>query len=863
MALFKTSRRVFLFLFFIYSFGGAASFNYKRVITLDNFKEILAERPGQPKVGLALSGGGARGLAQIGALAALEEIGVKVDAVAGTSIGGVIGGLYACGYRPNELERIITGIDWGEIFRDQPRRSSLFSTQKEGNENYFLSIRFEGLKPAIPLAVTSGQKLSNLFSDLTAAANLKAGFDFSKLPIPFRTLAVDLVSGDTVVFATGDLAEALRATLSAPLVFTPLEKGGRLLVDGGLLIPVPVDMARELGAQIVIAINTSAPLLKADQLGTPLDVIDQATTILTLERKKAALASADLVIEPDLKRYRSRDFSAGRLLFDFGYRAVMAKKEEILRLLQKSSPPVSKGKICFDRFEMPVELKRDFAFHPGDSVPVLTLQAWLDSLAATGKYQRVEAAYDPAGASLSVQAIPNPKIYVVSFSGNTVFGASDLLALVALPLGEPLDFREVLAACRKLEEKYQSAGYHLLGAPRPVWKDSAAGKLDFEMREAKLEKVALEGNRRTRSWVVMQNFPLKGGMLFNSRRVSRGVTNIYATGLFERVSANLEPGTNGPVLKLILKEKRYEQMRLGGHYVSDFESEGFVDFIDANLLGIGTEFKTHLQYGVRRQLYEVSFKTDRVFKTYLTSRLGVLLYRERWRSYSDFENFSPYRERRWGGYWSLGQHIFRLGTVSAEARVENFVEGAAAYTGQLFKLRSISLRSLVDTRDRNPFADRGAYNVVWVSIASNVLGGNVNQRKAYAFFSQFLPIGKSLTFLPQVTSGLSSGNLPQSELFRLGGPDFFAGSHRKGYTARQFLVLGAGLRAKLWGRVYPALRWDLEKRWTKAEEFDFRNFSSGFMAGLQAATPAGPIGAAWAHSTQEGKKFYLWLGYDF
>ncbi|HLG93755.1 MAG TPA: patatin-like phospholipase family protein, partial [candidate division Zixibacteria bacterium] len=188
---------------------------------LDNFRDALAPHGGRPKIGLALSGGGARGFAQIGVLQALEELGVRPDVIAGTSIGGVVGGLYACGYSPQELKQIVMRIDWGELFRDRPRRSTLFSTQKEGNESHFLSIRFEGLKPDIPLAVTTGQKVSNLFTDLTAAANLKAGFNFDRLPVPFRTLSVDLLSGDTVVFSSGDLAEALRATLGAPLAFVP------------------------------------------------------------------------------------------------------------------------------------------------------------------------------------------------------------------------------------------------------------------------------------------------------------------------------------------------------------------------------------------------------------------------------------------------------------------------------------------------------------------------------------------------------------------------------------------------------------------------------------------------------------------
>ncbi len=860
MALRNLSRSLILALL-IYSSAFSRPYSYDRSVDLENFREALAGSSERPRIGLALSGGGARGFAQIGVLKALEELGVTVDALAGRSIGGVVGGLYACGYRTEDLERIVTGIDWGELFRDRPGRSTLFSTQKEGNESHFLSLRFEGLKPDIPLAVTTGQKVSNLFTDLTAAASLRAGFNFDRLPVPFRTLSVDLLSGDTVVFSSGDLAEALRATLGAPLAFVPLEKGERLLVDGGLLVPVPVELAKTMGVDFVIAVNTAAPLLKAQELRTPLDVIDQATTILTLERKKKELASADLVIEPELAGFRSMDFSRAARLFAIGYRAAMEKKGEILKLAQGSDPGGA-AKIRVEGVDAPEELKALFSTAGSGSVSIRELAGRLDSLLATGSFARLSAEYDLTTKLLAVRVFEPPVIGEIRFRGNTVFSVAELAGSVGLPLGEKLNYRRLSDACQKLEEKYRERGFNLLEPPRPVW-DSSSGHLVFEIREAKLERVALEGNRRTKSWVVMQNFPLRKGMLYSPERVSRAVTDVYATGLFERVSALLEPGKEGPVLKLVLKEKNYEQVRLGAHYQTDWESEGFIDFLDGNLFGTGTEFKTHLQYGVRRQLYEAAFKTDRIFKTYLTSRLGIFLYRERWRSYSAFENFLPYRERRWGGFWSLGQQIYRLGTVSAEVRAENFVYGNESYSGQLYKHRSLALRSVVDTRDRNPFSTRGAYNVVLLSVASEVLGGNLNHRKLYAFFSHFLPVGNLLVFEPQVSAGLTSGNLPEPEVFRLGGKDFFAGSPKKGFLARQFLVVGGGLRAKLWGRVYPSLRWDLQKRWTEAEEFDLRNFFYGVLGELEVDTPFGPAGVGWAHSNLGGKQFYFSIGYDF
>ncbi|MFH0930888.1 MAG: patatin-like phospholipase family protein, partial [Candidatus Zixiibacteriota bacterium] len=252
------------------------------------------------KIGLALAGGGSKGLAQIGILKVFEKEKIPVDFIAGTSMGGVIGGLYACGYSAEEIKKLVLEINWQDLFSDTPPRLSLLLSQREESEKYLFQVYFEGLKPSIPKALTSGQKLTNLFTQLTMQANFEAGSDFDKLKIPFRAVTTDLVSGQEIVLGKGDLSEALRATLAIPLIFTPVELEGKLLVDGGLVDPIPVQITRNMGADFVIAINTSSELLSSSQIKGPLDIANQSTSIMTLERKEQELKKADFVISPDL-----------------------------------------------------------------------------------------------------------------------------------------------------------------------------------------------------------------------------------------------------------------------------------------------------------------------------------------------------------------------------------------------------------------------------------------------------------------------------------------------------------------------------------------------------------------------------------
>ncbi|MCK4460291.1 MAG: patatin-like phospholipase family protein, partial [candidate division Zixibacteria bacterium] len=188
---------------------------------------------------LALSGGGARGVATIGLLKAFEEKGIEIEAVTGTSIGGIIGGLYACGYSPDELADIVRNLDLTGLFSNQPSRRTMFLTQREERDRHLLSIRFDGFKPVIPRALTAGQKLTTILTALTTRANYHAAGNFDRLPIPFKTISTDIVSGREIVLDSGSLADAMRATMGFPLAFTPLDKGDQLLMDGGMVTPIP------------------------------------------------------------------------------------------------------------------------------------------------------------------------------------------------------------------------------------------------------------------------------------------------------------------------------------------------------------------------------------------------------------------------------------------------------------------------------------------------------------------------------------------------------------------------------------------------------------------------------------------------
>ncbi len=267
----------------------------------------------RPKIGLVLSGGGARGAAHIGVIRALEQMHVPIDAVAGTSMGAVVGGLYAAGLSGDEIQQVFRSLDWQELLRDRAPRRDLVYRRKLDDRSFLatggLGIRAdEGV--VLPLGLITGQKITQVLRSATMrVADVQ---DFDKLPTPFRGLATDLETGDPVVLRSGDLATVLRASMSAPGVLAPVEIGDRLLVDGGLVDNLPVDLARQMGVDVVIAVDVSFPLARRSGLETPLDVTSQMIAIMVRRGTAASLTTlrpGDVLVTPELGRMTSIDFT--------------------------------------------------------------------------------------------------------------------------------------------------------------------------------------------------------------------------------------------------------------------------------------------------------------------------------------------------------------------------------------------------------------------------------------------------------------------------------------------------------------------------------------------------------------------------
>ena len=287
-----------------------------------------------PKTCLVLGGGGARGAAHIGVLKVIEREHIPIDCIAGTSMGAIVGGMYAAGYSSGEIEGILRAIDWKDMFQDDPSRRDLPMRRKEDELRFLGGIEL-GLRDgriAFPRGVIQGQKLQLLLRRLLMSTLRTDHFD--QLSIQFRSVATDIGTGDKVVFEDGDLAMAIRASMSVPAAFAPIRYRGHLLVDGGITDNVPIDVARALGAQRLIVVNVSEPLADDDKLNSPFSIANQMLTAMMKRQSDEqirTLGPNDVLITPELGDLSSADFPRTMEAVNVGEKAASEKIAELRR----------------------------------------------------------------------------------------------------------------------------------------------------------------------------------------------------------------------------------------------------------------------------------------------------------------------------------------------------------------------------------------------------------------------------------------------------------------------------------------------------------------------------------------------------
>ncbi len=288
----------------------------------------------RPRIGLALSGGGARGAAHIGVLKVLEELRVPVHCIAGTSMGAVVGCAYAAGTTPAGMEQLIKEVDWGDVFRDAPPRGELSARRKLEDYKPLFATEF-GVRDGeiqLPAGVVAGVTIEGFLRRLAAPSAAIDNFD--RLPIPYRAVAADIATGRAVVLSRGSLVQAMRASMAIPGAVAPVQIDGRLLVDGGIADNLPIGVERKLCGDVVIAVDIGTPPLKREQITSVLSIVGQLVTLLgkeSVDRQLATLGPNDMVVKPELGDIAAGSFDRQQEAIDIGEAATRALASTLAR----------------------------------------------------------------------------------------------------------------------------------------------------------------------------------------------------------------------------------------------------------------------------------------------------------------------------------------------------------------------------------------------------------------------------------------------------------------------------------------------------------------------------------------------------
>lgn len=398
-------RKITLFVFLFYTF--------QVTFSQDTIKK--------PKIGLVLSGGGAKGFAHVGVLKVLEQAGVKIDFIGGTSMGSVIGGLYASGYNAAQIDSIVKVTNFDNLYLDYVPRSSKSFYEKRNDELYALVIPFNKFKIGVPQSISKGMFNYNLFNRLTLHARHVR--DFNQLPIPFLCIATDIEIGKQVVLDKGVLAQALFASSALPSIFSPVILDGKLLVDGGVTNNYPIEEIRKLGADIIIGVDVQTGLRDRDQLQDATKILFQITNFDMIEKMEANSKNTDIYIKPDIKNIGVVSFEKAKEIILRGEEAAFTVYEEFGKLTDKSNPyqkpkliiesdslhiinVVCKNMVHYSKAYIEGKLK----FKSGAKISYKDLEKGINNIDATHNFGTIMYSLEPNGEGddLVLNLIENP-----------------------------------------------------------------------------------------------------------------------------------------------------------------------------------------------------------------------------------------------------------------------------------------------------------------------------------------------------------------------------------------------------------------------------------------------------------------------
>ncbi len=660
------------------------------------------------KLALVLSGGGARGLAQIGVIKALEENGVRPDLIVGTSMGAIIGALYASGYTPDSILSMARNNDWDLIYSNSSTRKKRFVNQKASSEHSLFELRFDyDLTPILPSSISFGQAFYTMLTPLLALPQYKASMNFDNLPIPLRIIATDLLSGQKVVFSKGNLVTAIRASCSVPLAYAPVSYNEMVLIDGGISANIPVETAIAEGAGLIIVSDVTSPLWKKKDLENPVKLVDQIIAIGVTRQKEIERHKSDILLSPDLSSFSNTDFRKIDSMVTIAYaeteRHIKNIKEKIEELHLTEPQIDTSPKMSFSRQitkeTTPAGINDARSAVPDNSVIDLHKKY---------TFSKVYKIIDSTG--IQDRIIKPAVIKKIQIQGNERTSARIITTASGLSVNDTLEYK---CLTKSLNSLYSTGLFQ---------------NVNIQFDSSQTITIIVEEKKYLRT---------RMGLRFDESLLGEGYIepayeNLFGLGIC--ASTHLQYG---------LRRERYVFELQGNHLFSTNI---------ANMLDVQAYISKERVY--QREIYPSGFDSipdtirisERILrKTGLSTSVGTLLGKSIQLS---------------GG--------FRLERYKIQQSDLNTVKDAL---GIMFNrtLPCLMLRLTIDTIDKELFPTSGLEHTVFITSDINNRGVNGTFTKIQSSIGKYLTLKKQHTFFPQLRLCWASDDLPEVERVYLGG----------------------------------------------------------------------------------------------
>lgn len=824
----------------------------------------------QPKVALVLSGGGSRGVAAIGVFRSFEQNNIPIDLIVGTSMGSIAGGLYASGYSTEQLQHMVDSADWDQVisYADESARRDIFFDQKVKRERSFLALRFQGFEPIIPSAFSTGQSLTNFLNLLTLQALYHPNPSFDSLEIPFRAVTTDLVSGKQIVMDKGDISNAMRASMAVPLLFTPVAMDSMQLVDGGLIANIPVNVAKDMGADLVIALDVTSPLRPRAMLNQFWEVGDQIMGIMMQASNREQLTNADIVIRPRLENHLSSDFTNLGEVIRHGKESADAVVEAIRNKIGRLKTAMSargqsrifrNPKVVVDPVLAGNESAKLVRFSSSLQLTDRALQTMLGDIYESGEFETVEAVVDeyPDSSVVTLHGSRYPNLSMVEVRGNARIATDSLLPVFAPLFGKNLNAHASELALKQMLTLYRDRGYSL-ATIKDLQFDKSSGKAIITVDEGVIYRIDIRGASKTRDYVIWRELPFSERQVFEISKAAEGIRNLNGINLFEQVSVSTHREGELNVVTIGVRERSTELVRLGIRIDQERNFQPSIDVRDDNFLGMGAELGVGFFGGLRNRNYFGEFKSTRIFNSFFTFNLRGYYQLHDYYTYADeatsddlnWKRFrvGEYREQRQGASASFGTQLERLGMLTMEGRLEDQrlwnISGNPLNQTETYAISAIKLGLAVDTQDKIPFPKEGiVLNLSYESALVKIIDA-VGFTKFYFSYESYQTAFKRQTLHPKIVFGFADETLPITEQFALGGQNSFFGLAENDSRGRQLFCVSLEYQSQLPFRLffdtYFKARYDLGSTWSSTREIRLVDLRHGIGAGLAFDTPIGP-----------------------